>query len=148
MGEPSLAARMRTLVRAGDGAMAGDNRSMRVSNEGFEQLVGDALDRIPAELSEVMSNVAVVVEDWPTSEQLGGRSGTLLGLYEGIALTNRSPLSYTGAMPDRITIFQGPICARAADEAELVALVRTTVIHEIAHHFGISDERLDELGWN
>jgi predicted Zn-dependent protease with MMP-like domain len=139
---------MRTLVRAGDGAMAGDNRSMRVSNEGFEQLVGDALDRIPAELSEVMSNVAVVVEDWPTSEQLGGRSGTLLGLYEGIALTNRSPLSYTGAMPDRITIFQGPICARAADEAELVALVRTTVIHEIAHHFGISDERLDELGWN
>jgi predicted Zn-dependent protease with MMP-like domain len=139
---------MRTLVRAGDGAMAGDNRSMRVSNEGFEQLVGDALDRIPAELSEVMSNVAVVVEDWPTPQQLGGRSGTLLGLYEGIALTNRSPLSYTGAMPDRITIFQGPICARAADEAELVALVRTTVIHEIAHHFGISDERLDELGWN
>jgi predicted Zn-dependent protease with MMP-like domain len=139
---------MRPVVRAGDGAMAGDNRSMRVSNEGFEQLVGDALDRIPAELSEVMSNVAVVVEDWPTSEQLGGRSGTLLGLYEGIALTNRSPLSYTGAMPDRITIFQGPICARAADEAELVALVRTTVIHEIAHHFGISDERLDELGWN
>jgi predicted Zn-dependent protease with MMP-like domain len=139
---------MRTLVRAGDGAMAGDNRSMRVSNEGFEQLVGDALDRIPAGLSEVMSNVAVVVEDWPTSEQLGGRSGTLLGLYEGIALTHRSPLSYTGAMPDRITIFQGPICARAADEAELVALVRTTVIHEIAHHFGISDERLDELGWN
>ena len=121
---------------------------MRVSNEGFEQLVGDALDRIPAELSEVMSNVAVVVEDWPTPQQLGGRSGTLLGLYEGIALTNRSPLSYTGAMPDRITIFQGPICARAADEAELVALVRTTVIHEIAHHFGISDERLDELGWN
>jgi predicted Zn-dependent protease with MMP-like domain len=139
---------MRTLVRAGDGAMAGDNRSMRVSNEGFEQLVGDALDRIPAELSEVMSNVAVVVEDWPTPQQLGGRSGTLLGLYEGIALTNRSPLSYTGAMPDRFTIFQGPICARAADEAELVALVRTTVIHEIAHHFGISDERLDELGWN
>ena len=148
MGELSPASRMRTLVRAGDGAMAGDNRSMRVSNEGFEQLVGDALDRIPAELSEVMSNVAVVVEDWPTSEQLGGRSGTLLGLYEGIALTNRSPLSYTGAMPDRITIFQGPICARAADKAELVALVRTTVIHEIAHHFGISDERLDELGWN
>jgi predicted Zn-dependent protease with MMP-like domain len=148
MGEPSLATRMRTLVRAGDGAMAGDNRSMRVSNEGFEQLVGDALDHIPAEFSEVMSNVAVVVEDWPTPEQLGGRSGTLLGLYEGIALTNRSPLSYTGAMPDRITIFQGPICARAADEAELVALVRTTVIHEIAHHFGISDERLDELGWN
>jgi predicted Zn-dependent protease with MMP-like domain len=125
-----------------------DNRSVHVSPEAFEQLVADALDRVPAELSGVMSNVAVLVEDWPTSEQLGGRRGTLLGLYEGIALTNRSPLSYTGAMPDRITIFQGPICARAATEAELVELVRTTVIHEIAHHFGISDERLDELGWS
>jgi len=126
--------------------MSGDNRCVRVSPEAFEQLVADALDRVPAEFSGVMDNVAVLVEDWPTSEQLGGRSGTLLGLYEGIALTHRSPLSYTGAMPDRITIFQGPICALAATEAELVELVRTTVIHEIAHHFGISDERLDELG--
>jgi predicted Zn-dependent protease with MMP-like domain len=119
-----------------------------VSPDAFERLVADALDRLPAELGEVMDNVAVVVEDWPTSEQLGGSRGTLLGLYEGIALTDRSPLSYTGAMPDRITIFQGPICEHAANETELVKLVQTTVIHEIAHHFGISDERLDELGWD
>ena len=120
---------------------------MRVTPEAFEQLVADALDGLPAELGEVMDNVAVLVQDWPTSEQLRGSGGTLLGLYEGIALTDRSPLSYTGAMPDRITIFQGPICAHAATEDALVELVRTTVIHEIAHHFGISDERLDELGW-
>ena len=120
---------------------------MRVSPDAFEQLVAEALDRLPAELAAVMENVAVIVEQWPTSEQLGGRRGTLLGLYEGIALTNRSPLSYSGAMPDRITIFQGPISERAADEAELVDLVQTTVIHEVAHHFGISDERLDALGW-
>jgi len=120
---------------------------VRVSPDAFEQLVAEALDRLPAELAAVMENVAVIVEQWPTSEQLGGRRGTLLGLYEGVALTNRSPLSYSGAMPDRITIFQGPISERAADEAELVDLVQTTVIHEVAHHFGISDERLDELGW-
>jgi len=118
-----------------------------VSPDAFEQLVAEALDRLPAELAAVMENVAVIVEQWPTSEQLGGRRGTLLGLYEGVALTNRSPLSYSGAMPDRITIFQGPISERAADEAELVDLVQTTVIHEVAHHFGISDERLDALGW-
>jgi len=127
--------------------VAGDNRGVRVSPDAFEQLVADALDRLPAELGAVIENVAVLVEQWPTSEQLRGRGGTLLGLYEGIALTHRSPLSYSGAMPDRITIFQGPISERAADEAELVDLVQTTVIHEVAHHFGISDERLEELGW-
>ena len=127
--------------------VARDNRGVRVSPDAFEQLVAEALDRLPAELAAVMENVAVIVEQWPTSEQLGGRRGTLLGLYEGVALTNRSPLSYSGAMPDRITIFQGPISERAADEAELVDLVQTTVIHEVAHHFGISDERLDALGW-
>ena len=113
----------------------------------FEQLVADALDGLPPALAKVIENVAVVVDDWPTAEQLGGRGGTLLGLYEGIALTDRSPLSYSGVMPDQITIFQGPISAHARNERELVELVRTTVIHEVAHHFGISDERLSELGW-
>ena len=91
----------------------------------------------------------VVPLDTPieAARQLGDRPGTLLGLYEGIALTHRSPLSYMGAMPDRITIFQEPICRRAGNEDELVSLVRTTVIHEVAHHFGISDTRLHELGW-
>jgi predicted Zn-dependent protease with MMP-like domain len=88
-----------------------------------------------------------MVEDWPSPEQLAGRRGTLLGLYQGIDLTRRSPLSYAGVMPDRITIFQGPISRLARTEEELVAIVTTTVIHEVAHHFGISDERLSELGW-
>jgi predicted Zn-dependent protease with MMP-like domain len=120
---------------------------VRVAAERFEQLVSDALDSLPPELGELMENVAVLVEEWPSSEQLEGSSGTLLGLYEGIALTSRSPLSYSGVMPDRITVFQGPISEHAHNEHELVELVRTTVIHEVAHHFGISDERLDELGW-
>jgi len=89
----------------------------------------------------------VMVEDWPSPQQLVGVQGTLLGLYEGIDLTRRSPLSYVGAMPDRITIFRGPISQMARSEAELVALVSKTVIHEVAHHFGISDPRLHELGW-
>jgi predicted Zn-dependent protease with MMP-like domain len=113
----------------------------------FEQLVADALDAIPEELGKRMENVAVVVEDWPTPAQLAGRRGTLLGLYEGVPLTKRSPLSYAGAVPDRITIFRGPICEMTADQEARVELVKTTVIHEVAHHFGISDERLRELGW-
>ncbi len=115
--------------------------------EAFEQLVADALDSIPESLGRLMENVNVFVQDWPTQEQLGGRRGTLLGLYQGIDLTRRSPLSYAGVMPDRITVFRGPICAIAKSEQELVALVTTTVIHEVAHHFGISDARLVELGW-
>lgn len=113
----------------------------------FEQLVADALDAIPPELGRLMENVNVFVEDWPTPEQLAGRRGTLLGLYEGIDLTRRSPLSYAGVMPDRITVFRGPISALAGSEEELTRLVTTTVIHEVAHHFGISDRRLEELGW-
>jgi len=113
----------------------------------FEKMVEDALDSIPPSLGEEMDNVVVTVEDWPTPEQLDGRGGTLLGLYEGTALTRRSPVSYAGATPDRITIFRGPICGLARDEAELKRMVTRTVIHEVAHHFGISDERLHELGW-
>jgi predicted Zn-dependent protease with MMP-like domain len=121
--------------------------AMETDPDVFEQLVADALDQIPEELGRLMENVVVMVEDWPSPEQLSGRRGTLLGLYQGIDLTRRSPLSYAGVMPDRITIFRGPISRLARTEAELVALVTTTVIHEVAHHFGISDERLSELGW-
>ena len=119
-----------------------------VDPERFEQLVADALDSIPEELGRVMENVAVFVVDWPTPEQLAGRPGTLLGLYEGVDLTRRSPLSYAGAMPDRITVFRGPISRIARTEQELVDIVTTTVVHEVAHHFGISDARLRELGWS
>jgi predicted Zn-dependent protease with MMP-like domain len=120
---------------------------MDIDREEFEQLVADALDEIPESLGRLMENVAVFVEDWPTPQQLAGRRGTLLGLYEGIDLTRRSPLSYGGVMPDRITIFRGPIMALARSASELTEMVTTTVIHEVAHHFGISDERLSELGW-
>jgi len=120
---------------------------METDQETFEALVADALDRIPDELGRYMDNVAVFVEDWPTPEQLAGRRGTLLGLYQGIDLTRRTPLSYGGVMPDRITIFRGPISRIARTQAELVDIVTRTVIHEVAHHFGISDARLEELGW-
>lgn len=120
---------------------------MEVTEDEFEHLVATALDNIPEALGREMQNVAVTVADWPTTEQLGGRRGTLLGLYEGVSLTRRSPLSYGGAMPDRITIFKEPISRIAQDPDDLVRIVTTTVIHEVAHHFGISDARLEELGW-
>ena len=120
---------------------------MEVDEGQFEQLVANALDSIPEALGREMENVAVTVADWPTAEQLGDRQGTLLGLYEGVSLTHRSPRSYSGAMPDRITIFRGPITRVARDEADLVRIITTTVVHEVAHHFGISDARLQELVW-
>lgn len=113
----------------------------------FEQLVAEALDSIPAELAVEMENVAVLVEDWPSAAQLAGRAGTLLGLYEGVDLTRRSPLGYAGVLPDRITLFRGPLCAVSRDEDDLAEQVRVTLVHEVAHHFGIGDDRLAELGW-
>ena len=110
-----------------------------VSSERFEELVADALDEIPEELGRLMDNVWVTVEDVP--EQPG-----LLGLYNGIPLTARD--AYGGmVMPDRITLYRLPICAMARTEEDVVEVVRDTVIHEVAHHFGIDDDRLDELGW-
>jgi predicted Zn-dependent protease with MMP-like domain len=106
--------------------------------ERFEELVAEALDSIPEELGRRMENVVIRVVD-------DSRSG-LLGLYEGIPLTERE--QYGGmAMPDRISIFRQPILAEAASEEDVVRQVRVTVIHEVAHHFGITDARLDELGW-
>jgi len=111
-----------------------------LSRERFEQLVADALDAIPPELGRHMENVAVTVEDHSSDY-------SLFGLYEGVPLTKRGPLSYGGAMPDHITIYQEAICGVCSTEAEVVAQVKKTVIHEVAHHFGISDPRLEELGW-
>ena len=122
---------------------------IEVSRAEFEDLVADALDEIPPALASQLENVAVVVEEWPSSSQLarlGGR-GTLLGLYEGVPLTSRGPLSYSGVAPDRITIFQGPLSRIAHDVDDLAARVRVTVLHEVGHYFGMSDERLHELGW-
>ena len=105
----------------------------------FEEMVAMALDSLPAELGRLMSHVAVTVEHDP------GPPG-LLGLYEGIPLTSRTT-QYAGVLPDRITIYRLAICAICRTEDEVADEVRRTVIHEVAHHFGIDDDRLDELGW-
>ena len=105
----------------------------------FEQCAQDALDSLPAELRGYMSNVAIVIEDEPPN----GRP--LLGLYEGVPLTRRGS-AYAGVAPDKISIFRGPLERHyGADSERLRAEIRRVVLHEIAHHFGISDERLIEL---
>ena len=113
---------------------------MDVEPERFEALVADALDSIPEELGRLMQNVAVVVDH-------RSPPGSLLGLYEGVPLTERA--DYGGlVMPDRITIFRRAVCGACRTEDEVVDQVRVTVVHEVAHHFGIDDRRLDELGWS
>jgi predicted Zn-dependent protease with MMP-like domain len=112
---------------------------IEVDPESFERMVATALDLLPREFADLMKNVAVLVEHGP------GPRG-LLGLYEGIPLTNRTT-NYAGVLPDKITIYQRAICAICNSEAEVVDQVRRTVIHEVGHYFGISDQRLRELGW-
>ena len=114
----------------------------------FEGLVREALGQIPPEIMRHLDNVDLVVERRATSEQLVG-SGmesdqALLGLYEGLPLTERD--DYGMVLPDKITLFQETIEEFCTTHDEIVAEVRETVVHEVAHHFGISDERLDELG--
>jgi predicted Zn-dependent protease with MMP-like domain len=111
-----------------------------MSSERFEELVSDALDLIPPELARAFDNVVVLVADRHPEEP------ELLGLYEGIALTERDS-TYAGALPDTITIFSASLLEICDTEAEVVEEVAITVIHEIAHHFGIDDDRLHELGW-
>jgi predicted Zn-dependent protease with MMP-like domain len=107
----------------------------------FEELVADALDEVPPELMALLDNVVVLVEDRNEDEP------DLLGLYEGYALTERG-WQYSGALPDRIMIYREAICDVCASEDEVVEEVTITVVHEIAHHFGIEEERLHELGWS
>ncbi|OLC50387.1 MAG: metallopeptidase family protein [Chloroflexi bacterium] len=109
----------------------------------FARLVRNALDELPAEFRERMRNIAIVVEDEATEEQTRGR-GELLGLYEGVPLTARG--SIEPYIPDRIFIFRRPIERMTASPRRQADIVRDTVVHEIAHHFGISDDRLEELG--
>jgi predicted Zn-dependent protease with MMP-like domain len=112
---------------------------IEVSEDRFEQLVVEALDEIPEALARRMDNVAVLIAARAVDPGL-------LGLYDGIPLTERD--DYGGlAIPDRITIYREPIVAMCATEAEVVEQVRITVIHEVGHHFGIDDDRLEELGW-
>jgi predicted Zn-dependent protease with MMP-like domain len=109
-----------------------------VGREQFEAMVEEALASLPPGLSRMMRNVGVVVED--------GTDPHLLGLYQGIPLTERTS-HYSMALPDKITIFRLAICARCNTEEDVVDEVRRTVVHEVGHHFGIDDDRLHELGW-
>jgi predicted Zn-dependent protease with MMP-like domain len=102
--------------------------------------VAEALDSIPDELGHLMENVAVFVDD-------DSPPSRLLGLYQGVPLTQRGGYGIGAAMPDRITIYRQAICAIAADDDAVRQRVRVTVIHEVGHHFGIDDARLHELGW-
>ncbi|MDA0232001.1 MAG: metallopeptidase family protein [Chloroflexi bacterium] len=114
----------------------------------FEQLVAEAIESLPEKFLSRFNNVVVVVEDRPSREQLDhhglGPGETLFGLYEGVPMTDRG--SYSPVMPDRITIFRRPLEQYCDSEEELAREVRNTVIHEVAHFFGIDDDRLDELG--
>ena len=110
-----------------------------VGPERFEEMVVAALDELPEQLGALMQNVAVTVEHGP------GPPG-LLGLYQGVPLTSRTT-QYSAVLPDRIIIYRQAICAICRTEEEVADQVRRTVIHEVAHHFGIGDERLRELGW-
>jgi predicted Zn-dependent protease with MMP-like domain len=119
------------------------------TKEDFEKLVRDALDGLPEEIEGLMTNVDIVIEDLPTrklaAEIDADREG-LLGLYQGIPLTERGE-SYFGVLPDRIALYRTNLERVARSRHELAQIVKKTVIHEIAHHFGIDDERLEELGW-
>ena len=114
---------------------------MEIGRPEFEELVADALDSIPVELADLMDNVVVLVEDEAPEDDPG-----LLGLYEGIPLVERG-VSFTELLPDTITIFRFPILRICDSREQVVEEVRITVVHEIAHHFGIEDDRLHELGW-
>jgi predicted Zn-dependent protease with MMP-like domain len=115
-----------------------DGRVIQVTREEFEDLVGEGLDLIPDELARLMDNVVVLVEDYPP------RGERLLGLYYGVPLTERGQ-SYAGMLPDTIHIYRVPILRMCRSREEVVEQVRRTVVHEVAHHFGISDDRLHEL---
>jgi predicted Zn-dependent protease with MMP-like domain len=114
--------------------------AVRMDSQQFDELVADALDLIPAKLAAVMDNVVVLVADRHPEDP------ELLGLYEGVALTERDS-HYAGSLPDTVTIYRDALLDVCDSDDQVVDEVAITVIHEIAHHFGISDDRLHELGW-
>ena len=114
---------------------------VEMDRDAFEALVNDALDGIPDELSSLIRNVVVLVEDEPPEDDPG-----LLGLYDGVALTERYG-DFGMELPDRIFIYRNPLLDMCSTTEELVDEVRITVVHEVAHHFGIDDDRLHDLGY-
>lgn len=119
-----------------------------MSDDEFESAVSDALNRIPAKIARAMDNVAVFIDDDYVPGPGEDPDTVLLGLYEGVPLTERDSWWDAGSLPDRITIFRQPILDICGTREDVVEEVAVTVIHEIAHHFGIDDERLHELGWD
>jgi predicted Zn-dependent protease with MMP-like domain len=119
-----------------------------VNRDAFEHLVADALRSIPRRFRDAMHNIAVVVEDEPSAELLDEMEieppDTLLGLYQGTPLTERS-WDFGNRLPDRILIFQGPHERDAEDEADLVVAIGETLIHEVGHYFGMSEEQIEEI---
>jgi predicted Zn-dependent protease with MMP-like domain len=109
----------------------------------FERLVDEAMEELPAELMAGITNLEITIENRPPADE---EEAGLLGLYEGIPLTERGS-DYFGVLPDRITLFKRNIENEAVDADDVREVVRVTVLHEIAHHFGIDDDRLTELGW-
>lgn len=114
---------------------------LHLDAEAFESLVTDELDELPDEMVDGLDNVVFVVEDRPEDGSLD-----LLGLYDGIALTERDAYGF-GEMPDRIILYREPLLAICANEDELRDEIHVTLVHEIAHYYGIDDDRLHELGW-
>jgi predicted Zn-dependent protease with MMP-like domain len=114
--------------------------AVQMSPQQFEELVSDALDQIPQELASAIDNVVILVEARNPEEP------SLLGLYEGVALTERDSF-YAGSLPDAITIYRDALLDICDTQEQVVEEVAITVVHEIAHHFGIDDDRLHELGW-
>jgi predicted Zn-dependent protease with MMP-like domain len=115
---------------------------VEMSPDDFDALVEEALDQIPDEIASLVRNVVVLVEAEPPEDE----PDDLLGLYDGVALTERDG-SLLPQLPDRIFLFRGPLLDMCDDEDDLVDEIRITVVHEIAHHFGIDDDRLHDLGW-
>ncbi|MSQ13648.1 MAG: metallopeptidase family protein [Dehalococcoidia bacterium] len=122
---------------------------MRLTRRAFRRLVQQAIAELHPEVLQVLDNVAIVVEDTPTPEQLGrvdlDEQVTLLGLYEGIPLTERA--GYNMVLPDKITLFRRPLEAATSSSGELKEEIKTTIVHEIAHHVGWSDADLEQLGY-
>ena len=117
----------------------------RLRRKQFERMVRKAIDSLPAAIGSLMVNVEIVIEDEPTDEQRGDEEDGPLGLYEGIPLTERTS-SYGMILPDKITIFRRPLEDACASEDEMAEEVRVTVLHELAHHLGFDEDRIDELG--
>jgi predicted Zn-dependent protease with MMP-like domain len=120
-----------------------------MNDDAFENIIDKSLNDLPEEFKKKLDNVNITFSDWPTTEQLKKSHATrgrslLLGLYEGVPQTKRRGYGIGGQLPDKITIFKHPILAISSDNSQLIENIKDTVIHEIAHHFGLSDKQIYE----